>query len=949
MYAEKFQKHCLGLIKSFALTLVLLTGTGVTVAQAQSGGQDNWTWAGRTLNVPTERQGFQRKCITANQNGIYVGVTPYGGSVTAIEQYGLDGTFVSVWGQNFQGLAGLASDTQGLVYVFDQVGSRVYQFAPNGTQLTSWGGQGSGDGQFQGNYNTGVHAIAVDRDGFVYVADSGNQCVQVFNPQLNFVRRIGGQGSSVSVGGAMAVAVNQAGEVVISEGWSFSKFTRTGEFVGRSNGNSPNVFAFSPDGLLFVGVEGLWNGGNYSQSAVIWDSNSLSVLDYSNRHAYFGSDSSTLSGLAFDPAGNAWACHGTKVECSQRRMRFDAYVPSKTVPQPAILNVSQSPGSQNVNIAYQVVAAGSYDSALIGFLNGVRSWDNLVVAGSQNVAKTFYMGTVTSGSATTGGSMMVLSGGSLVVGGSLTAGGSISVGGSMTMTASGSIATGSFVTASVGVVTLLAGTPDSSGAPIADGVGSNARFNSVNSLTRDSAGNLYLEDFSATYGGTVSVNSSYLRKVTPTGSVSTLSSGSFATGTDSYGYPYPLQMAVTGDRLIVGPNQANGGLFTLSLTGSLLSSTTLNLPADAMVAGGSMRTVAVDSFGNIYCLAGGVNSWDGSSSQWSAQRILKISSGTISTIYQGQSTTDNYNSINNITVTPAGDVFAFTNSAAKKLVAGSFILAAGTESTAPDAYTAVDGGGASARLGYPSAMASDASGNILFISSLYNNATSTTDTWLRVLTVSGQVVTISKLPSIYISSIVPSDNGVIYLSTDTAIYKYAPAAPALPPAPVIRASWNLAADLPGTPYANMAFEVLARDDRSLVGAHFVTIPADGTNPQPLVVSNRPVQESDLFDFWLWLLAKNDPRVTRQGNTVIMTPSGQTFATNIPSPFNGNYGADKVLHDGNSTTVMGFAFACKALGYRPVTPQEFDRVNAGQFVSSVGYNSVVLSTGTGAAQ
>ena len=118
---------------------------------------------------------------------------------------------------------------------------------------------------------------------------------------------------------------------------------------------------------------------------------------------------------------------------------------------------------------------------------------------------------------------------------------------------------------------------------------------------------------------------------------------------------------------------------------------------------------------------------------------------------------------------------------------------------------------------------------------------------------------------------------------------------------------------------------------------------------PEGVSSRPVQETDLFDFWLWLLAKNDPRVTRQGNTVIMTPAGQAFGTNIPAPFNGTYGADKVLHDGNSTTVMGFALACKALGYRPVTPQEVDRMNASQFVSSVGYYSVVLSTGTGAAQ
>ena len=295
-----------------------------------------------------------------------------------------------------------------------------------------------------------------------------------------------------------------------------------------------------------------------------------------------------------------------------------------------------------------------------------------------------------------------------------------------------------------------------------------------------------------------------------------------------------------------------------------------------------------------------------------------------------------------MTVTPSGDLYTFTSSAAKKLVAGSLLLVAGTETAAQGPSDVLDGVGSAARLGSPSAIASDAVGNILFVNSYYNPSTGPANS-LRVLTPSGAVTTIANLPSdVFVSSIVPSDNGVIYLSGNTAIYKYSP--PVLPPS-IVNASWNLAADLPGTPYANMTFEVLARDDRSLVGAHFVTIPADGANPQPLVVSNRPVQESDLYDFWLWLLAKKDPRVTRQGNTVVMTPAGQTFGTNIPSPYNGNYGDYNVLHDGNSTTIMGFAFACKALGYRPVTWQEVDRVNSGQFVNFIGYNSVVLITGT----
>lgn len=126
-----------------------------------------------------------------------------------------------------------------------------------------------------------------------------------------------------------------------------------------------------------------------------------------------------------------------------------------------------------------------------------------------------------------------------------------------------------------------------------------------------------------------------------------------------------------------------------------------------------------------------------------------------------------------------------------------------------------------------------------------------------MLTPAGIVKTISNLssslpPNTFVQNIVPGDNGVIYLSASNAIYKYSPA---VTPSLITAASWNLAADLPNTPYANMAFEVLARDDRALVGVHFVTIPSDNANPQPLTVSNRPVLEADLFDFWLWLLAK----------------------------------------------------------------------------------------------
>ena len=927
MHAAKFQKHCWGIVKSLALTLMLLVGARSKVEAApESSGQDHWVSSGFSLNIPAERVGIHRRCITANQNGVYVGVfgvgVPGGDNVTGVEQYGLDGSFVQLWSESFSGIAGLASDLAGNVYVFDRAAGLVKVFSSSGSLFRSFGNTGQVGTVLSNANGAGIsQGIAVANSGLVYVADGGNQCVKVFDSNGNFLRNIGEQSSPHPAGdsGTGGIAVDAAGNLftyVRADGYgdnhSVRKFAPDGTWLldGRTYGSS-NCGGFT----LTATRDGVVIGGYYWYS---WDGRvgilgpDASPDNTLENTVVFAADvipQSYAEGCSADPFGNIWLVRNNTVLRSERRMRFDAYIPAKIVPQPSILNVSQSPGSQNVNIDYQVVAAGSYDSALIGFLNGVRSWDNLVIAGSQNVVKTVLEGSVGSGTATAGGSTN---------------------------------------TAPLGTVTLFAGSPSPSfpGAPpiaIADGVGAAAIFNSVNSLTRDSAGNLYLDDFSSINSGTSRVvAANYLRKVTPTGNVSTLTDGSFVSGTDSFGNAIPLPMALSSDRLIVGPNQASG-LFTLSLTGSLLSS--VNVLGDAEISGGPglMRT-AVDSFGNLYVLSGEPG--------FSAQKILRISGGTITTIYMGQATaTWDSSSIFNITATPAGDVYAFTSTAAKRLVDGSLLLIAGTESAMPGPGEVLDGVGSAARLSFPTAMASDAAGNILFINQYYNPTTGEYANSLRVLTPAGIVKTIPSLssslpPNTFVQNIVPGDNGVIYLSASNAIYKYSPA---VTPSLITAASWNLAADLPNTPYANMAFEVLARDDRALVGVHFVTIPSDNANPQPLTVSNRPVLEADLFDFWLWLLAKNDPRVTRQGNAVVMTPEGQALATNIPSPYGGNYGATNVLHDGSSTTVIGFAFACKVLGYRPITPQETDRVNSGQFVSSIGYNSVVLSAGTVAGQ
>ncbi len=62
---------------------------------------------------------------------------------------------------------------------------RVLKFDRDGRFIKSWGGKGSGPGQFQV-----AHAIEIDRQGLLWVADRENQRVQIFTADGAFVREI---------------------------------------------------------------------------------------------------------------------------------------------------------------------------------------------------------------------------------------------------------------------------------------------------------------------------------------------------------------------------------------------------------------------------------------------------------------------------------------------------------------------------------------------------------------------------------------------------------------------------------------------------------------------------------------------------------------------------------------------------------------------------------------
>ncbi|MHC1726090.1 MAG: 6-bladed beta-propeller [Syntrophobacteraceae bacterium] len=78
----------------------------------------------------------------------------------------------------------IATDADGYIYVADTDNHRIQVFNADGTFDSKWGGWGSGDGQL---YNP--QGIAVAPDGTVYVADTLNNRIQQFRDDDETINR----------------------------------------------------------------------------------------------------------------------------------------------------------------------------------------------------------------------------------------------------------------------------------------------------------------------------------------------------------------------------------------------------------------------------------------------------------------------------------------------------------------------------------------------------------------------------------------------------------------------------------------------------------------------------------------------------------------------------------------------------------------------------------------
>ena len=107
--------------------------------------------------------------------------------------------FAQAWGLvglgtgDFQKPFGIAADGAGNVYVADTYNSRIQVFESSGTFIKSWGQKGTGSGSMTLPYD-----VAVDGEGNVYVADTYNSRVQKFDVNGVFLGQWGQKGTGSS-------------------------------------------------------------------------------------------------------------------------------------------------------------------------------------------------------------------------------------------------------------------------------------------------------------------------------------------------------------------------------------------------------------------------------------------------------------------------------------------------------------------------------------------------------------------------------------------------------------------------------------------------------------------------------------------------------------------------------------------------------------------------------
>ena len=646
-------------------------------------------------------------------------ITPAGVVTTLAGKAGLrgsdDGTGAAA---SFNFPRAVATDASGNVYVADSSNNTIRKITPAGvvTTLAGIAGfRGSADGTGASARFDSPYGVATDADGNVYVADSLNNTIRKITPAGVVTTLAGTAGTSGSVDGTGAAASFNYLSSVATDA--------IGNVYATEAGGRNTIRKITPAGVVTTlagtaGVTGSADGTGaeatfYNPSGVATDAfGNVYVADASNQTIRKITPAGVVITLA-GTAGTRGSADGTGAAA-----RFDSpygvatdaggnvYVSDRF--NGTIRKISPA-GVVTTFAGKRFGADGTGAEASFDGPRGLATdaSGNVYVADQSNntIRKITPAGVVTTLAGTAG-----------------RAGSADGTGAAARFSLPSAVATDADGNVYVvdrsnhtirkitpaGVVTTLAGTAGSSGS--ADGTGAAARFNFPLGVATDVNGNVYVADQS----------NNTIRKITPAGVVTTLAgtagtSGSAdGTGAEArFDKPEGVATDVSGNVYVADIN--NDTIRKITPAGVVTTLAGKRFGADGTGAEASFdgpRGVATDSGGNVFV----ADRFYHTIRKITPTGVVTTLAGTagVSGSVDGTGAAARFNLPYGVATDASGNVYVAdqSNNTIRKITpAGVVTTLAGTARMAGSA----DGTGAAARFSLPSAVATDADGNVYVV------------------------------------------------------------------------------------------------------------------------------------------------------------------------------------------------------------------------------------------